>query len=169
MSLHRMAKVSFSLGLITGLLALLSCTVAVDITDIFTVQPGGTNNGGCDDRPAVLDQWLSEAIESLDVALVAIDEYDQDPRVRRSMAAIFGITNSGRLRGARAMAVETVRSKCWPLHNFHCLLLDTAANLSSAHRCSQPERADPTDSVTRLYRTCWKLFQPKTRERCIFI
>lgn len=113
-----MAKVSFSLGLITGLLALLSCTVAVDITDIFTVQPGGTNNGGCDDRPAVLDQWLSEAIESLDVALVAIDEYDQDPRVRRSMAAIFGITNSGRLRGARAMAVETVRNYIEHVGNF---------------------------------------------------
>ncbi|GKT58404.1 hypothetical protein ColTof4_12335 [Colletotrichum tofieldiae] len=116
-----MAKGSFLLGLITGLLALLSCTIAVEITDIFTVQPG-TLDGGCDGRAAVLDQWLSEGIESLDVTLNAIDEYNQDPRVRRSMSVIFGIANSGRLGGAntpRAIAVKRVRDYIEHIGNFY--------------------------------------------------
>ncbi|ORY65780.1 uncharacterized protein BCR38DRAFT_511258, partial [Pseudomassariella vexata] len=91
-------------------LTLLSRTVAIEITDIFTVQPGASD-GGCGDRVAQLDQSLSEGIESLDVALNAIDNYNNDIRVRRSLATIFGITNSGRLRESRvtADAVRRVR------------------------------------------------------------
>ncbi|KAL2872835.1 uncharacterized protein BJX67DRAFT_20775 [Aspergillus lucknowensis] len=115
-----MAKHSFLLALITAYLVLLPCTVAVDITDIFTVQPG-SSDGGCDDRAAVLDQWLSEGIESLDVALNAIDEYNQDIRVRRSMSVIFGISNSGPLRPntARAVAVGRVRDYIEHIGNFY--------------------------------------------------
>ncbi|KAL2802027.1 hypothetical protein BJX63DRAFT_438263 [Aspergillus granulosus] len=116
-----MAKRSFLLGLITGLLVLLPYTFAVEITDIFTVQPG-TREGGCDDRAAVLDQWLSEGIESIDVALNAIDQYNQDARVRRSMSAIFGIANTGRLgepETSRAIAVGRVRDNIEYIGNFY--------------------------------------------------
>jgi hypothetical protein len=108
-----MAKSSFLLCLITGLLAFLSRTIAVEITDIFTVH-SGTNDGGCDARAAVLDQWLSEGIESIDVALTAIDEYNQEIRVRRSMSSFFGIANSGPARDGtpRSDAVNKVRGKC---------------------------------------------------------
>lgn len=108
-----MAK-GFSLpGFVAVLLALLSCTIAVEITEIFTVQDG-TREGGCDHRAAVLDQWLSETIESIDTALRAIDEYDQEIRVRRSMSAFFHIANQGRLRpdSDKAAAVAQIRGEC---------------------------------------------------------
>ncbi|GAW12854.1 hypothetical protein ANO14919_022250 [Xylariales sp. No.14919] len=72
LSPHLMAKIPFLLGL-----TLLSRIVAVEIDDVFTVHPG-PRDGGCDERLGTLDQWLSEAIESVDTALLAIDEYNQD-------------------------------------------------------------------------------------------
>ncbi len=113
-TLYGMAKPFILLALVANLLSLLSCTVAdVEITDIFTVQPGASD-GGCDSRAAVLDQWLSECLESLGVAISAIDEYDQDIRVRRSMSSFFGISNNGPLRGNgdRTANVETVKRAC---------------------------------------------------------
>ncbi|KAK4038077.1 hypothetical protein C8A01DRAFT_48254 [Parachaetomium inaequale] len=116
-----MAKHSFFLGLVTGLLALLPCTIAVEITDLFTVQPGA-RDGGCDDRAAVLDQWLSEGIDSIDVALNAIDEYRQDPRVRRAMSVIFGIPipeGPGGPTPEHALNIETVRGYIAHVGNFY--------------------------------------------------
>ncbi|KAF6823627.1 hypothetical protein CMUS01_10598 [Colletotrichum musicola] len=101
-----MAKALFLPGLIAALLAFLTCTTtAVEITDIFSVEDG-TRDGGCDHRAAVLDQWLSETIGSIVEALNAIERYEQDIRVRRSMSAIFGIRNAGR----RTAAVNVVRA-----------------------------------------------------------
>lgn len=77
-----MAKHSFFLDLITGLLALSLYIIAVKITDLFTVQPAA-RDGACDDRAAAVDhvQWLSEGVDSsIDVALNAIDAYRQDSR-----------------------------------------------------------------------------------------
>ncbi|KAH8585528.1 hypothetical protein B0O99DRAFT_154103 [Bisporella sp. PMI_857] len=116
-----MAKCSFLLGLITGLLALLPCTIAEDIaiTDIFTVQ-GGARDGGCDGREAVLDQWLSEGLESLDVALKALDEYNQRIEVRRSMDIIFGFRNQGPLRGEdRIATVERIKRYIEIVYDFY--------------------------------------------------
>jgi hypothetical protein len=108
-----MAKHLFFLGLIASLFVLLPRTIAVDIPDIFTLEPNLSDaDGGCDGRADELDQWLTESIYSIDAALNAIDSYNQDVRVRRSMSVIFGITNSGRLGGpttSRAMAVQAVK------------------------------------------------------------
>jgi len=72
LNFRQMATLSFVLGLITALvLTFLPCTNAVDITDLFTVQPGA-RDGGCNGREAMLDQWLSEGIESVHIALAAI-------------------------------------------------------------------------------------------------
>jgi hypothetical protein len=82
----------------TGLLVLLSRTIAVEMNDIFTVQPG-TRDGGCDDRAAVLDQWLEECIQSIYVTLQAMDQYEQQTKVRRALSTIFGIANRNRMGG----------------------------------------------------------------------
>ncbi|RWA13178.1 hypothetical protein EKO27_g1887 [Xylaria grammica] len=109
-----MAKIPFLLGL-----TLLSRIVAVEIDDVFTVHPG-PRDGGCDEQLGTLDQWLSEAIESVDTALLAIDDYNQDIRVRRSMSIFFGIANSGRLgsTGARVNAVAGVRANIEYIQSF---------------------------------------------------
>ncbi|KAL2788776.1 hypothetical protein BJX66DRAFT_308231 [Aspergillus keveii] len=115
-----MAKCLFLLGLITGLLVLLPCTIAVEMNDIFTVQ-SGTGDGGCDDRADVLDQWLSECIQSIDVTLLAMDRYDRDVRVRRALSTIFGLRNSGRLGGSGTRArltFNTIRDYIEFIGNF---------------------------------------------------
>ncbi|KAH6856897.1 hypothetical protein B0I37DRAFT_351915 [Chaetomium sp. MPI-CAGE-AT-0009] len=116
-----MAKPFFLLGLIASLVVLLPCTIAVDIDDIFTLEPNlSDEDGGCSSRAAALDQWLTEASYSLDTALNAIDDYNQDIRVRRSMSVFFGIANSGRLREntARNDAVNEVRDFIEHVNNF---------------------------------------------------
>lgn len=110
-----MGNLSSLLVLITGLLALLPCAIALKITDIFTVQ-SGNQNGGCDNRDTELEQWLSEAIDSIYYAVQALNTYDQDIRVRRAMSTIFGIANNGKLPGnqqsARYRAFDEVRGTC---------------------------------------------------------
>lgn len=105
-----MAKHSFLVALTTALLALLPCTIAVDIPDIFTVQSGNVD-GSCDARMGVLDDWLTECSYSLDAALNAIDEYNQDKNVRQAMSEIFSVSANGRLgsTGARRNAVKKIR------------------------------------------------------------
>ncbi|KAK1980457.1 hypothetical protein LZ30DRAFT_750732 [Colletotrichum cereale] len=106
-----MAKESFLLVLITGLVALLSYTTAAEIWDVFTVQ-AGSRDGGCDDRMEVLDQWLSEASFSLDATLAGMDTYEQDPRVRRAMSKFFGFRLTPRvLSGTRRTTFDRIRSK----------------------------------------------------------
>ncbi|KAK8122175.1 hypothetical protein PG984_010845 [Apiospora sp. TS-2023a] len=104
-----MAKIAFLLGLAACLLHLLSRTIALEITDIFNVQPGASD-GGCDDRAGVLDQWLSEGIESLDVALKAINNYRKDPEVRKSLSTIFGIRNDQSLTEDASVALNRVKT-----------------------------------------------------------
>jgi len=113
-----MAKGSCILGLVTVFLALTPWTIVegVEITDIFTVQTGA-NNGGCDSRLGVLDQWLSEGIQSLDTALLAIENYNTLEEVRKSMSVVFGIADVGliypetKTKSQTYYAVERVRSK----------------------------------------------------------
>jgi len=66
--------------------------LGLDVNDIFTVQNGNTD-GGCGARMAVLDQWHTESIYSLAVAVNAVDRWSQEPAVRRSMRVIFNIPN----------------------------------------------------------------------------
>jgi hypothetical protein len=128
-----MAKCSFLLGLMTGLLVLLSRTIAVEMNDIFTVQPG-TRDGGCDDRAAVLDQWLEECIQSIYVTLQAMDQYEQQTKVRRALSTIFGIANRNRMGGretARGSAFFRIKGTCGPfffsfyvsLHHHLCIIV----------------------------------------------
>ncbi|KZL84644.1 hypothetical protein CI238_12874, partial [Colletotrichum incanum] len=118
LSLHGMARNSFFLVMITGIAALLSCTTAAEIWDVFTVQ-GGSRDGGCDSRMEVLDQWLSEASFSLDATLVGMDTYDQDPRVRRAMSKFFGLNiNPPRLSGSRSTTFNTIRNYIDYVKNF---------------------------------------------------
>ena len=92
-----MARISFLLSLTTWLLSLLSPTLAVEIYEIFTVADReSATDGGCGNRMEVLDQWLSEGIESVDVTMIAIDEYRQRAAVRRAMTQFFGIPNNPR-------------------------------------------------------------------------
>ncbi|KAL2150897.1 hypothetical protein VTH82DRAFT_5995 [Thermothelomyces myriococcoides] len=116
-----MAKRTSLLGLITGLLIVLSCTVALEITDIFTVQ-SGSKDGGCDDWAAVLDDWLTECIWSLDTTLDAIEQYNQQPSVRKAMSAIFGIANRGRISegdgSSRAHAFTEVKNNIGWVRDF---------------------------------------------------
>jgi len=110
-----MAKGSFLLGLITGLLALLSCTIALDITDVFTLQPGAANIGGCDDRKATLNLWFSETIVSLRVTMDQLGDIDNiNKGTRRAMAMFFGIS-SGNMEKSGAptyKAIQAIRRKC---------------------------------------------------------
>jgi hypothetical protein len=92
-----MARISLLLSLATWLLTLLSPTLAVEIYEIFTVpDQTGTTNGGCGGQMETLDLWLSEGIESVDVAMNAIDDYRQSAAVRRAMTQFFGISNERR-------------------------------------------------------------------------
>ncbi|KDN70775.1 hypothetical protein CSUB01_09792 [Colletotrichum sublineola] len=85
-----MERSNFLLGLLAGLLLLLSCNAELLITDMFTVQ-SGSSDGGCDTRlNPVLDNWLSECTISLDKALEKMDDYGQEMAVRRSMSKFFG-------------------------------------------------------------------------------
>jgi hypothetical protein len=79
-----MARHSFLLDLVIGLVTLLSYTIALEITDIFTVHDG-SRDGGCDGYMQELDQWLSESSYSIATAVEALDRYDQDIRIRRSL------------------------------------------------------------------------------------
>lgn len=67
------------------------------MSEIFTIQ-GGAADGGCDAHENVFDDWLSEIHSSLQVALAAIDDYDHDERVRKSMKDLLGIKSC---KGAR--------------------------------------------------------------------
>ncbi|KAH7311223.1 hypothetical protein B0I35DRAFT_61850 [Stachybotrys elegans] len=91
-----MARMQLFLSLAACLATLLSSVCAIEIYDIFTVDRTADVDGGCRSRLGVLDEWLSECIESIDIALSAIDDYRNDIRVRRSMSIFFGIHNSGR-------------------------------------------------------------------------
>ncbi|KAK3393388.1 hypothetical protein B0H63DRAFT_443635 [Podospora didyma] len=107
----KMEQHSFLLGrLLTALLVtLLSCAInALTIYDIFTAQPG-TTDGACDSRAAVLDDWFTETSCSVVTALEAIDNYEQDIKVRRAVSAIFGISN-GKLgkAGARRDGINKI-------------------------------------------------------------
>lgn len=131
-----MAKVSFLLGQITALaLMLWTIAEAIDITDIFTVQTG-TNNGGCDARLTVLDDWLSEIIQSLDTALVAILDYNNDERVRKSMSVIFGIADEGKSLQLKLdddkdkHPIKLIYGKCQVPPNFAILFLYVVINIS---------------------------------------
>ncbi|KAM3510963.1 hypothetical protein MY11210_005362 [Beauveria gryllotalpidicola] len=91
-----MAKLSGLGHLVVALLALLPWSVAVDITDIFTVQSGNLL-GSCDNQMGLLDNWLAESTFSVEVALDAIDRYDSDPNIRKAMEIIFHIKNQGKM------------------------------------------------------------------------
>ncbi|KAK0742157.1 hypothetical protein B0T21DRAFT_124691 [Apiosordaria backusii] len=115
-----MARISFLLGLTTCLLTLLPSTIGVEIHEIFTLPRTGTTNGGCGDRMNVLDQWLGESIRSVGVALDAINDYDNDARVRKSMAKFFRIHNGGKLpeTGIRVDAVQEVKDNLQYVEDF---------------------------------------------------
>jgi hypothetical protein len=140
-----MAKGPFFLGLITALLALLPCTIAegIDITDIFTVQRG-SSNGGCDNRLVILDQWLSETINSIFTALAAIDEYNEEEEVRQSMSIIFGIPDGGpgEPEPMTADKIAYVKGKFLLPRNFFSLLPNVAYEKSSFRHCSRKRRPD---------------------------
>ncbi|KAL3425262.1 hypothetical protein PVAG01_02053 [Phlyctema vagabunda] len=112
-----MAKGSFLLGLIASLLTLLSCAAAVEITDIFTVQ-ARADRGGCSTRADVLDQWLSEGIESIDQALLAIDDYNNDIEIRRAMFEFFGVVNRKNPSAAQQAKIQQVREYIQQVGNF---------------------------------------------------
>ncbi|KAF9873208.1 hypothetical protein CkaCkLH20_09371 [Colletotrichum karsti] len=90
-----MAKGSAFLRLFSGLLFFLSGILALELGDIFTLQDR-SNDGGCNDRLAVLDDWHTESIYSTDAAVTAIDNYDREVEVRRSLSVFFGIANRAR-------------------------------------------------------------------------
>ncbi|KAI0205632.1 hypothetical protein F4808DRAFT_409742 [Astrocystis sublimbata] len=112
-----MGKISSLLSLTGAILSILSVTSAVDIDDIFTVQ-NGNNDGGCGSRAAVLDLWLSEGIDSLVVAIDAIDDYRNQPSVRRSMSVIFGIANNARRNTGPDTPIGEVRQYLQYILNF---------------------------------------------------
>ncbi|KAJ3491612.1 hypothetical protein NLG97_g5559 [Lecanicillium saksenae] len=102
--------------LLVSVLTILPWAIAVEITDIFTVQTG-TDNGGCGNYMTELDNWLTEIDYSLHAAQEAIeDKYDQRVEVRRSMSHIFGVRNTGRLpqKGVRRKNVNDVNA--WISH-----------------------------------------------------
>ncbi|TRX94653.1 hypothetical protein FHL15_004425 [Xylaria flabelliformis] len=111
-----MKKFPTSLSLATAFLTLLSCTVAVNVDELFDVQ-GGKTDGGCDEfykrktQSGDLDNWVTEISYSVDASVTTIENYGQDPRVRRAMRAFFGIQNTGRyIPGTpTANAVDAVR------------------------------------------------------------
>ncbi|KAF3808299.1 hypothetical protein GCG54_00006920 [Colletotrichum gloeosporioides] len=89
-----MATNSFLLGLLAGILLLLSsidvARADLEITDVFTVQRGGDSTGGCDARlDPLLDNWLTESLFSLTAAIDAVDAYDRRFEVRYAMLAFF--------------------------------------------------------------------------------
>ncbi|EQB59248.1 hypothetical protein CGLO_00386 [Colletotrichum gloeosporioides Cg-14] len=94
LSVHEMATNSFLLGLLAGILLLLSsidvARADLEITDVFTVQRGGDSTGGCDARlDPLLDNWLTESLFSLTAAIDAVDAYDRRFEVRYAMLAFF--------------------------------------------------------------------------------
>ncbi|VBB82073.1 Putative protein of unknown function [Podospora comata] len=111
-----MARISFILSLTACLLTLLPLTVGVEIYDIFDVERNAANNGGCGARMATLDVWLSDSLESLDVALTAIDNYRQNVGVRRALSTFFGIRNTG--GGATPRAVNDIRNNLAHVYEF---------------------------------------------------
>ncbi|KAK0735982.1 hypothetical protein B0T21DRAFT_450841 [Apiosordaria backusii] len=115
-----MARISFLLCLITCLLTLLPCTIGVKISEIFTLPAAGTENGGCGDRTDVLNRWLSESVRSVGVAIDAIKDYDNDIRVRKSLASFFRIHNGGKLpaTGIRRDGVDDVRNNLQYVKDF---------------------------------------------------
>ncbi|KAI1812914.1 hypothetical protein GGS20DRAFT_511454 [Poronia punctata] len=112
-----MTRISSFLGLIAIVLSIVPGISAVDIPDIFTLHPGN-NDGGCGARDAILDLWLSEGIDSLYTAIVAIDDYRNDIRVRRSMSVIFGIRNNARANTGPGTPVGLVRQYLQYILNF---------------------------------------------------
>ncbi|KAI1125538.1 hypothetical protein F5Y10DRAFT_267965 [Nemania abortiva] len=88
-----MAKILFFLGLIV--LQAVGIVSGVDLSDIFAIQPG-TSFGGCDARANVLDNWHQEAIDSLDLAVAAIElRYNENSvlgeQVRQAMFEFFKV------------------------------------------------------------------------------
>lgn len=98
-----MANLRSSLGqgpvaVLLHLLSVLRIVSALNLGDLLTVQPGGSN-GGCDayydaadPDGTVLDNWQTESIYSISAAIDAIvNGYTTDVRVRRAMMIYFGI------------------------------------------------------------------------------
>lgn len=113
-----MAKLFFPFGLVPVLLGVLLRTVSAQVTlnQLFVVQRGA-NDGGCDryfdqtTHTGTLDDWLDEINFSVAAAIDAIDQYDQDVRVRRAIQAFFGIRNQGRASANTRAKVQKISGK----------------------------------------------------------
>ncbi|ETS73388.1 hypothetical protein PFICI_14993 [Pestalotiopsis fici W106-1] len=115
------------MALMTALLLFLSCTLAADdedvfIDNLFKVHNGATD-GSCGGRADVLDDWLGETIDSLDIALKAMGNYDDNWRVRRSLSTIFTLKNR-RLRTPKDQAFKDVKGYLEAVRDFFNRRLD---------------------------------------------
>ncbi|KAL7943681.1 hypothetical protein V8C42DRAFT_358930 [Trichoderma barbatum] len=106
-----MAKLSFPLGLVAVLISTILPTVSgITLNEVFIVHSGGSN-GGCDqyfnqvDGSGTLDEWLEEINFSLSAAINAIDEYQNDPKVRKALNTFFGITSKNKKPAAGTQKV----------------------------------------------------------------
>lgn len=74
---------------------------AIDITDLFTLQKG-TSFGGCDNQLASIDQYLEEAIYSIDATNLALSKYadrtEDGARIRQAVLTWFGPTTVNELK-----------------------------------------------------------------------
>ncbi|KAH8711252.1 hypothetical protein HC256_008066 [Beauveria bassiana] len=116
-----MAKLSGFGRLFAALLALqlLPWIVAVDISDIFTVQRGKVA-GSCDGQMNLLNNWLAESTLSVEQALDAIDRYNSNLNVRKAMNTIFHIQNQGKMpaSGKRREGFKTVKNELEWVYTF---------------------------------------------------
>jgi hypothetical protein len=82
--------------LLSLLVVVYSCACAVfgqNLANLMTIQPG-TTNGGCGARTALLNQYATESLQSLNNAINAIDTHGsaRTPRgqqVRRAITTFF--------------------------------------------------------------------------------
>jgi hypothetical protein len=78
-----------------------SCALVVhgqNLANLVTIQPG-TTNGGCDARTDLLKQYATESLQSVQVAMEAIDTHggadtDNGRKVRKALYTFFLVPQS---------------------------------------------------------------------------
>jgi hypothetical protein len=78
-----------------------SCALVVhgqNLNNLFTIQPG-TINGGCGARTTLLNQYATESVDSLNVAIDAINNHGgadtpEGKKVRRALDMFFKVDPS---------------------------------------------------------------------------
>lgn len=92
---------------ITRVITLLVLTLSIfpllsraGIRDVFTIK-GGKTEGGCDDIEYDLEAMYDDAVEKINFAFKAFEQYNSDFTIRKIALSFFGIEMNEQMDGAK--------------------------------------------------------------------